>query len=88
MVINDQSKEGIVKMIASDVYVRERVWDLEKAQIMPFRTIMRRDVLNGSFERARAGTPFHPHERGTSGVDRSEPGTVEGSGGADVQVGG
>ena len=30
-------------MIGSDVYVQEGVWDPEKAQKIPFRTIMRRD---------------------------------------------
>lgn len=47
MVVNDQSREGIAKKIASDIYVQERIWDLEKAQIIPFRTVMRREVLNG-----------------------------------------
>jgi uncharacterized protein len=47
MVVNDQSKEAVLKTIGSDVYVREGVWDLEKALVLPVRTIMRRDVLDG-----------------------------------------
>jgi hypothetical protein len=82
MVINDQSREGIANIIASDVYVQERVWDLEKAQIIPFRTIMRRELLDGSFEGVRAGTPFHADEHGQPGVDHLESRAVEGGGGA------
>lgn len=46
MVVNDQSKDGITKKISSDVYVQERIWDMEKAQVIPFRTVMRRELLN------------------------------------------
>jgi hypothetical protein len=80
MVINDQSREGIAKEIGSDVYVQEGVWDLDKAHIIPFRTVMRRELLNESFESTPAGTPFHPDEHGQPGVDLLESRTAEGGG--------
>jgi hypothetical protein len=80
MVINDQSREGIAKIIGSDVYVQEGVWDLDKAQIIPFRTVMRRELLNQSFEGTLAGTPFHSNEHGQPGVDLLESRTAEGGG--------
>lgn len=69
MVVNDQSREGIAKIIGSDVYVQEGVWDLDKAQIIPFRTVMRRELLSESFEGTPAGTPFHSNEHGQPCVD-------------------
>ena len=80
MVINDQSRERIAKMIALDVYVREGIWDLEKAQIIPFRTVMRRELLNGPFKGSRAGTPFHvdADEHAQPGADLLESRTVGG----------
>nr|ANF07294.1 YCII-related domain protein [Paecilomyces fulvus] len=41
MVVNEQNREGFIQKIASDVYVKEGIWDLERAQVIPFRTTMR-----------------------------------------------
>ena len=41
MVLNDTTKENIWKKLATDVYVTENIWDLEKAQIIPFQTVLR-----------------------------------------------
>ena len=38
MMLNDTGKEKIWKKLATDVYVTENIWDLEKAQIIPFQT--------------------------------------------------
>ena len=41
MVVNDTDKENIWKKLSSDVYVKEKIWDLEKAQVIPFQTVLR-----------------------------------------------
>lgn len=44
IVLNDQSKDSIISRLASDVYVKERIWDLDRAIIVPFRTLIRRTL--------------------------------------------
>ena len=41
MVVNEEVKEGLMEKLASDIYVKEKVWDVENALVVPFRTIMR-----------------------------------------------
>lgn len=43
IVVTDVSRESIEARLASDVYVSQGIWDLEKALITPFRTRMRRE---------------------------------------------
>ena len=38
MMLDDTTKENIWKKLATDVYVTENIWDLEKAQIISFQT--------------------------------------------------
>ncbi|PHH67762.1 hypothetical protein CDD82_1151 [Ophiocordyceps australis] len=42
MVLNDRDKNGILKRLSEDVYVKENIWDLDNALIAPFRTLRRR----------------------------------------------
>lgn len=44
LLLNDKSRESIKRRLAEDVYVSEGVWDLENALIMPFRTLMRKNI--------------------------------------------
>lgn len=48
MVVNERNKDGFIQKIASDVYVKEGIWDLEKAQVIPFRTTMRWQTAKAS----------------------------------------
>ncbi len=41
MVVNEESWSGFMKTIGSDPYVKEGIWDLEKTQFIPFRTLFR-----------------------------------------------
>lgn len=41
MVVNEASREAFEQKIASDVYVKEGIWDIKKAQVLSFRTTMR-----------------------------------------------
>ncbi|KAJ5199432.1 hypothetical protein N7491_000010 [Penicillium cf. griseofulvum] len=41
MVVNEEVKDGLMEKLASDIYVKEKVWDVENALVVPFRTIMR-----------------------------------------------
>lgn len=41
MVVNDKNRKDFMSRIESDVYVKEGVWDLDKAQVIPFRTLLR-----------------------------------------------
>lgn len=42
IVLNDRDRESIVNRLSGDVYVTERIWDLDNALIVPFRTLRRR----------------------------------------------
>lgn len=42
MVVNEESWEGFIQKVQSDPYIKENIWDLEKAQCIPFCTLMRR----------------------------------------------
>ncbi|KAH8811528.1 hypothetical protein F5884DRAFT_278919 [Xylogone sp. PMI_703] len=46
MVVNEYNKDGFMEKIQSDVYVQERVWDLDNAEFIPFRTLMRAERAN------------------------------------------
>ncbi|KAL4948252.1 hypothetical protein BDW69DRAFT_189444 [Aspergillus filifer] len=41
MVVNEEDQECLKRMLASDVYIKEGVWDIDNALIVPFRTTMR-----------------------------------------------
>jgi hypothetical protein len=41
MVVEEEDTWGLLRRIESDIYVREGVWNLNQAQIMPFRTLLR-----------------------------------------------
>ncbi|KAG4443836.1 hypothetical protein IFR05_000672 [Cadophora sp. M221] len=43
LVMNGGSKEEVLEKINDDVYVQQKVWDLENAQIYPFVTRSRKD---------------------------------------------
>lgn len=40
MVVKEEDARGLLRRIDSDIYVREGVWNLNQAQIMPFRTLL------------------------------------------------
>lgn len=42
IVVNEKDWGGFVKTVQSDVYVKEKIWDLKRASFIPFRTLMRR----------------------------------------------
>ncbi|KAK9418681.1 putative YCII-related domain-containing protein [Seiridium unicorne] len=42
MVVNDNDWSGFMEKVKSDIYVKERIWDMDKASFIPFRTLMRR----------------------------------------------
>lgn len=44
MVVNEENWKEFNKTIETDPYVKEKIWDLEKTQFIPFRTMMRVDV--------------------------------------------
>lgn len=41
MVVKESSWQGFMDRIGSDPYVEQMIWDLEKTQFIPFRTIYR-----------------------------------------------
>jgi hypothetical protein len=42
MVVNDVSKEAIWERLKGDPYVQEKIWDMDKAQVIPFITKFRK----------------------------------------------
>ncbi|KAH8693931.1 hypothetical protein BGW36DRAFT_383996 [Talaromyces proteolyticus] len=42
MVVNDVSKEAIWDRLKSDPYVQEKIWDMDKARVIPFVTKFRK----------------------------------------------
>lgn len=42
MLIGAKTKEEVVERLQKDIYVKEGVWDLEKVQIIPFRSALRK----------------------------------------------
>lgn len=42
MVVNESNWGGFMSKVQSDIYVKEKIWDMEKASFIPFRTLMRR----------------------------------------------
>ena len=42
MVVNDNNWGDFMQKVQSDIYIKEGIWDLEKASFIPFRTLMRR----------------------------------------------
>ncbi|CRG88162.1 hypothetical protein PISL3812_05189 [Talaromyces islandicus] len=42
MVVNDVSKEAIWERLKGDPYVQEKIWDMDKAQVIPFVTSFRK----------------------------------------------
>lgn len=41
MVVTEEDTRSLLSRIESDIYVREGVWNLNQARIMPFRTLLR-----------------------------------------------
>jgi hypothetical protein len=41
MVVNEEDMECLKQTLSSDVYIKEGVWDMGNALIVPFRTTMR-----------------------------------------------
>ncbi|CAJ0546951.1 Ff.00g015780.m01.CDS01 [Fusarium sp. VM40] len=39
MVVNEQSWDGFMEKVQTDMYIKERIWDLEKTKFIPFRTL-------------------------------------------------
>ncbi|KAH7245541.1 hypothetical protein BKA59DRAFT_511501 [Fusarium tricinctum] len=39
MVVNEQSWDGFMGKVQTDMYIKERIWDLEKTRFIPFRTL-------------------------------------------------
>ncbi|KOS23059.1 hypothetical protein ESCO_003772 [Escovopsis weberi] len=44
IVLNDVDKESILARLAGDVYIKENIWDVDNAVIMPFRTLIRKGL--------------------------------------------
>ncbi len=44
MVVNEKTWDGFLDKVGSDMYIKEKIWNLEKTQFIPFRTLMRVDV--------------------------------------------
>ena len=42
IVLNDLDRESILSRLAGDVYVKENIWDVNNALILPFRTLIRK----------------------------------------------
>jgi hypothetical protein len=42
MLIGAKTKEEVLERVKKDVYVEGRVWDVEKVQIIPFRSALRK----------------------------------------------
>jgi hypothetical protein len=42
MLIGARTKEEVLERVRKDVYVGEGVWDLQKVQIIPFRSALRK----------------------------------------------
>ncbi|CBX92277.1 hypothetical protein LEMA_P049830.1 [Plenodomus lingam JN3] len=42
MLIGAKTKEEVIERVKKDVYVDEGVWDLEKIQIIPFKSALRK----------------------------------------------
>lgn len=42
------SAEEVLERLRRDVYVTEGVWDLEKAQVYPFRSAIRKGLQGGA----------------------------------------
>jgi hypothetical protein len=41
MVVNESSWDGFMENVGSDIYIKERIWDVGNTQFIPFRTTMR-----------------------------------------------
>lgn len=39
MVVNEKSWDGFMEKVQTDMYIKERIWDLEKTKFIPFRTL-------------------------------------------------
>jgi hypothetical protein len=42
MLIGARTKEEVLERVKKDVYVNEGVWDVEKVQVIPFRSALRK----------------------------------------------
>jgi hypothetical protein len=42
MLIGANTREEVVERLKKDVYVQEGVWDVEKVEIIPFRSALRK----------------------------------------------
>lgn len=42
MLIGAKTREEVVERLKQDVYVAQGVWDVEKAQIIPFKSALRK----------------------------------------------
>jgi hypothetical protein len=42
MLIGAKTREEVVERLKKDVYVERGVWDIEKAQIIPFKSALRK----------------------------------------------
>jgi hypothetical protein len=42
MLIGARTKEEVLERVKEDVYVNEGVWDVQKVQIIPFRSALRK----------------------------------------------
>lgn len=42
MLIGAKTREEVIERVKSDVYVQGGVWDVEKIQIIPFRSALRK----------------------------------------------
>jgi hypothetical protein len=42
MLIGAKTREEVIERLKKDVYVQEGVWDVEKAEIIPFKSALRK----------------------------------------------
>jgi len=42
MLIGAKTREEVIERVKKDVYVEQGVWDVEKVQIIPFRSALRK----------------------------------------------
>jgi acetyltransferase-like isoleucine patch superfamily enzyme len=50
MVVNDRNRQGLLDKIQSDVYIRDGVWNMHEAQVMPFWTLLQwQRVADGEY---------------------------------------
>lgn len=44
MVVNESSRDNILKVLSNDVYVKEKIWDLQRTRMVHFQTYKRTQV--------------------------------------------